>query len=315
MALDTTTSARPATATDRYREAERALWAHYGLAPTERFVDIPEPSVRLRVVEVGAGEPVVFLPGTLVAGPAWGALVRELPDRRCLLVDPPGVGLSAPLAYPAGGYGVTVTAIMRGLFDGLGLERATVIGQSSGAVWALRAALAMPSRIPRVVLLGGGPVVDELEVPGFIARLASPVGALIVRLPLSPDRARSIMRRSGHGATLDAGGVPDDLPNWMAALARDTRSMHAERAMVRTLVRRGGWKPGLTFRDRELAAIEPPVSWVVGETDPVGSIDLWRRTAARMPRAEVTMVPAAGHLPWLDDPATVAGVIRSATDH
>ena len=102
MALDTTTSARPATATDRYREAERALWAHYGLAPTERFVDIPEPSVRLRVVEVGAGEPVVFLPGTLVAGPAWGALVRELPDRRCLLVDPPGVGLSAPVAYPAG---------------------------------------------------------------------------------------------------------------------------------------------------------------------------------------------------------------------
>jgi len=123
------------------------------------------------------------------------------------------------------------------------------------------------------------------------------------------------MRRSGHGATLDAGGIPDELPNWMASLARDTRSMHAERAMVRTLVRRGGWKPGLTFRDRELAAIEPPVSWVVGETDPVGSIDLWRRTAARMPRAEVTMVRAAGHLPWLDDPATVAGVIRSATDH
>ena len=315
MALDTTTSARPATATDRYREAERALWAHYGLAPTERFVDIPEPSVRLRVVEVGAGEPVVFLPGTLVAGPAWGALVRELPDRRCLLVDPPGVGLSAPLAYPAGGYGVTVTAIMRGLFDGLGLERATVIGQSSGAVWALRAALAMPSRIRRVVLLGGGPVVDELEVPGFIARLASPVGALIVRLPLSPDRARSIMRRSGHAATLDAGGIPDELPNWMTSLARDTRSMHAERAMVRTLVRRGGWQPGLTFSDRELAAIGPPVSWVVGETDPVGSIDLWRRTATRMPRAEVTMVPGAGHLPWLDDPATVAGVIRSATDH
>ena len=80
--------------------------------------------------------------------------------------------------------------------------------------------------------------------------------------------------------------------------------------MVRTLVGGGRWKPGLTFDDRELAAIEPQVSWVIGEYDPIGSVDLWRRVATRIPRAEVTMVPAAGHLPWLDDPVTVARIVR-----
>jgi pimeloyl-ACP methyl ester carboxylesterase len=312
MALETTTSARPTTAIDRYRHAEQALWARYGLAPTERFIDVPEPSVRLRVVEMGGGEPVVFMPGTMVTGPAWGALVRELPRRRCLLVDRPGEGLSAPLTYPAGGYGMTVTAVMRGLFDRLGLERATVVGHSIGTVWALRAALAMPSRVSRVVLLAGGPVVDELEVPPFIARIASPLGAIMVHLPLSPDRARSIMRDSGHGATLDAGRIPDELPNWLAAFARDTPSMRHERAMVRTLVGRGRWKPGLTFDDRELAAVEPPVDWIVGSADPIGSIELWQRAATRMPRARVTIVANAGHLPWLDDPAAVGGVIRDS---
>jgi pimeloyl-ACP methyl ester carboxylesterase len=312
MALETMNPARPVTAAERYRQAERALWRHYGLAPSERFVDLMEPSVRLRVVEVGAGDPIVFVPGTLVTGPAWGALVRELDGYRCVLVDRPGEGLSSPVVYPPGRYGATVSSLMRGLFDELRLDRATVIGHSIGTVWALRAALAMPSRVGRVVLLGGGPVVDEAEVPSFVARTASPFGAIMVRLPLSADRARSIMRDAGHGATLDAGGVPDELPNWMAAFVRDTRSMHHERAMIRTLVGGHRWKPGLTIDDRELGAIEPQVAWVVGSADPIGSIDLWKRVATRMRRAEVTIIDNAGHLPWLDDPATVADVIRSA---
>jgi 2-hydroxy-6-oxonona-2,4-dienedioate hydrolase len=312
MALETTTSVRPATGLVRYRQAEQALWQRYGLAPTERFVDVTEPFVRIRIVEVGSGEPIVFVPGTLVTGPAWGALIRELDGARCLLVDRPGEGLSSPVDYPAGGYGTTVSRLMRGLFDEVGLERATVVGHSIGTVWALRAALAMPSRVSRVVLLGSGPVVDELEVPPFIARTASPLGALMIRLPFSPDRARSIMRDSGHGATLDAGGVPDELPRWIASFVRDTPSMRHERSMMRTLVGGGHWKPGLTFDDRELAAIEAPVSWAVGSADPIGSIELWKRVAMRMRRAEITIVDNAGHLPWLDDPTAVADVVRQA---
>jgi pimeloyl-ACP methyl ester carboxylesterase len=278
----------------------------------ERFVDVTEPSVRIRVVEVGSGEPIVFVPGTMVTGPAWGALVAELAGYRCLLIDRPGEGLSSPVTYPSGRYGATVSAVMRGLFDELKLERATVVGHSIGTVWALRAALALPSRVSRVVLLGGGPLVDDLEVPPFIARIASPLGAVMVRLPLSAERARSMMRDSGHAATLDAGGIPDELPNWLATFARDTPSMRYERAMVRTLVGRGRWKPGLTFDDRELAAIEAPVSWAVGSADPIGSIELWKRVAMRMRRAEITIVDNAGHLPWLDDPAAVADLVRQA---
>ena len=32
------------------------MWSHYGLEPTERFVEIESPAVRLRIQEVGSGE-------------------------------------------------------------------------------------------------------------------------------------------------------------------------------------------------------------------------------------------------------------------
>lgn len=83
--------------TERYRQAEQALWGHYGLKPTERFIELDSPRVRLRVVEVGSGEPVLFVPGTAGTGPYWGPLVRELKGFRCLMLDRPGWGLSSPV--------------------------------------------------------------------------------------------------------------------------------------------------------------------------------------------------------------------------
>jgi hypothetical protein len=43
----------------KYRHAEAALWEHYGVEPTEQFIDLHAPRVRLRVVEVGSGDPIV----------------------------------------------------------------------------------------------------------------------------------------------------------------------------------------------------------------------------------------------------------------
>src|SRR5262245_23868693 len=188
---------------DRYCRAQRALWDRYAIDAAAHYVELADPRCRLRIVEVGAGRPIVFAPGTFVAGPAWAGLVRELQGTfRCLLLDRPGHGLSSPIRYPPGGYGRTAATVMRGLFDALGLESAAVVGSSIGNVWALRAVLELPARVNAVALLGAGPLVDDVAAPGFIRLLASPLGALIVRLPFSIDRARSLVRDSAHGARL-----------------------------------------------------------------------------------------------------------------
>jgi hypothetical protein len=104
-----------------YRQAERALWAHYRLEPLERFVDVR--GVRLRVLELGSGEPALFVHGT--GGPGtWPSLAGALSGYRCLLLDRPGWGLSAPVDYSGHEYKTFVADLPSGVLDDLGVERA-----------------------------------------------------------------------------------------------------------------------------------------------------------------------------------------------
>ena len=137
-AAPTMTSAEPGA--DRYREAERSLWTYYGLEARERFVELSSPPVTMRVVEVGSGPPVLFIPGTGGTGPYWGSLVRSLTGFRCLMLDRPGWGLSTRLDYSSADYGATVAHLLRGVLDALEIARAHVVGASIGDLWALRLA-------------------------------------------------------------------------------------------------------------------------------------------------------------------------------
>jgi pimeloyl-ACP methyl ester carboxylesterase len=294
--------------TQRYREAERELWDHYGLEPTERFLDLDSPAVRLRVLEVGSGEPVLFVHGTV--GPsAWASLIHELPGFRSIVLERPGWGLSSAIDFSSQEYKALAADLLSGALDALELERAHVVGGSIGNVWALRLAAQHPSRVSRIVLMGGGPIVSEVGVPGIIRLLASPAGALIVRLPDKQARVRSILRESGHGASLDAGRIPDEFVDWRVAVGRETHSMRHEREMVCAIVRGKSYRPGLTFEDAELAAIRHPVLHLYGTADPVGAPDTWRRVAGVLPRGEVRLVEGAGHMPWFDDPGRVAAQV------
>jgi 2-hydroxy-6-oxonona-2,4-dienedioate hydrolase len=298
-----TTSAR--TRAERYLEAERRLWQRYGLEPEERFLDLDAPAARLRVLEVGSGEPVLFVHGTV--GPAaWASLICELPGFRSIVLDRPGWGLSSAIDFSGRDYGATVAEVLRGTLDALEVERAHVIGGSIGNVWALRLAERYPAKVSRIVLMGGGPIVSEAGIPGMIRLLASPAGALMVRLPDKPARVRSILRQSGHGASLDGGRIPDEFIDWRLAVGRETDSMRHEREMVRAIVKGNSYRPGLTFADAELAAIRQPTLHVYGTADPVGSVDIWKQVAGALPCGELSLVEGAGHMPWFDNPSKVA---------
>jgi pimeloyl-ACP methyl ester carboxylesterase len=294
----------------RYREAERALWRQYGLEPTERFVELESPAVRLRVLEVGSGEPALFVHGTAGTGPYWAPLVRELQGVRCLMLDRPGFGLSSAIDYSRHEFESAVAELLNGALDALGVDRAHVVGASIGNVPALRLATQHPSRVGRIVLLGGSPLVPDVRVPPVIRLLASPLGVLLVRLSGKQKMVRNQLRGIGHGPSLDAGRIPDEFIEWRATLSRETDSMRSERDLVRSIVKARAFRPGLTLEDAELAAIRQPTLLVYGTADPVGTVDVWRRVAGLLARGELSLVGGAGHVPWLDDPTRVAIDVR-----
>jgi pimeloyl-ACP methyl ester carboxylesterase len=140
--------------------------------------------------------------------------------------------------------------------------------------------------------------------------VASPIGAIIVRLPVSQNRVRSILRDSGHGPSLDAGRIPEAFVTWRAANDTETAAMRHERAMVRQVVGGAAYRPGITFADEELAAIEAPVLVVYGTGDPTGDAGTWRAFATALPDGSLEVIEGAGHMPWFDDPGGVAALVR-----
>jgi pimeloyl-ACP methyl ester carboxylesterase len=301
----TTTAAE--TPIDRYRRTEQALWAHHGLTPYERFIDLDSPRLRLRVLEVGIGEPILFVHG-LIGPDAWAPLVRELRGFRCLVLDRPGWGLSSTFDYSTRPYKSVTADILKGVLDGLGIDRAHVIGGSIGTLWALRLAATHPSRVDRIALIGAAPLLSDVRIPTVLRMIASPIGAMMIRRA-SPDMLRSILRSSGHGASLDDGRIPEQFIEWRRSASRDTRAMQSERDMLRQAIvnwMRPGLRPGLAFDDAELTAIAHPTLYVHGATDPTGTAEFARRLVDLLPRGELEIINDGGHEPWFEDVDQVA---------
>lgn len=299
--------------TDRaavYRAAERDFLASYGLEASERFVEAGPSRARLRVQEIGSGEPILFVHGTGGSGAYFAPLVRALEGFRCLLLDRPGWGLSEPVDFSDRPYTTVVTELLHDTLKAFGVERAHVVGASVGNVWALRLAQAHPARVRRLVLLGGMPSPELDRIPVFIRLLRSPLGRVIVRLPQNPKIMRKQLAGLGHEATLEAGSAFDAFIEWRVIAAQETDFLRHERDMVRAVLDRRGFRPGIAPEPEELRQIEHPTLMVYGTADPVGSTDLWERFVERLPAGELVLVEDAGHLPWYDAASRISQRMR-----
>ncbi len=262
------------------------------------------------MLEVGSGEPVLFVHGTVGPG-GWASLISELPGFRSIVLERPGWGLSSAIDFSGQDYGKLVAEVLRGALDALELEWAHVAGGSIGNVWALRLAARDPSRSVGSSCWAPGRSCPKPGFPGVIRLLASPAGALMVRMPGNRSRLRSILRQSGHGPSLEDGRIPDEFLDWRVRVESDTDSMRHERDMVCAIVKGTSYRPGLTFDDAELAAIQQPTLHVHGTSDEtVGSAESWQRVADALPRGELCLVEGAGHMPWFDDSTRVADEVR-----
>ncbi len=287
----------------RYREAERLLWESYGALPTERWCNLSRLGTKVRVLEVGGGPAVIFVHGGNISGSSWAGLVARLSGFRCILVDRPGCGLSPSLVTPVRAEGLDQFAetFFLDLLDSLELKSAHVVATSFGAQIALRAAAALPGRIDRMVLFGWSFGASR-RLPGFMRMTGVPgVARLMTAMPVNPRAVRMIFRSIGHGPTLKAGRLTEADLAWYLSLLRDTETLRTDVASAQSLIsaRRGLTEPGV-LSDALLAKVTNAVYLLWGESDPFGGSAVAHAFAARLPHAELELLPAAGHAPWLD---------------
>jgi pimeloyl-ACP methyl ester carboxylesterase len=244
--------------------------------------------VRLHVDVEGAGPTVVLAPGVAGSARNLGPQARALRSRyRVVRYDARGHARSEAPDDPAA---YTLEALADDLgrvLDEVGVSEAVVGGISMGAMTVLAFALDHPKRVRGLVLAG------------LPASPASGSGLGHVALAFADAIERDGLEAAG--ARFVWGGE-SGLDARAAALVRQGFLEHPPRALVHLLRGVVARWPAVGVLGVRLARCDVPTLIVAGADD-AGAREPSRALAAALPRAELVVIPDAGHLVNLEQPA------------
>jgi 2-succinyl-6-hydroxy-2,4-cyclohexadiene-1-carboxylate synthase len=228
---------------------------------------------------------VILLHGFTHTGRSWDPVIEAAGERyRPIAPDMRGHGTASDREP------VTLEAVI-GDVASLTPADFTLVGYSMGGRIALHAALALPERVERLVLVGASPGIADPAERAIRRRADERLADEIEQLPIE-----EFARRWASNPVLagQPGWVHEDrLRNTTAGLARALRGL--------------GTGALLSLWDR-LPELRVPVLLVVGERD-----HKFRAIAEEMSAAiedvEVIVAPGAGHAVHLEAPTAVAGLL------
>lgn len=292
----------------RIEDAEERLFAKHEVSPTRRTLTFDTEPSRIRVLELGSGPPVLLLHPAGFFGAVWVSQLARLRAHRILAPDLPGHGLSGAFDYRGVDlrrkFVVDATAIL----DELEIDRAAVVGNSLGGMYALWLALAAPERVTRLAIVGvPGIALSGARVDLGIALLGVPVlNRFLLRLPSNPRRTRAMLTPS-LGKPASQAADPEIFEIHYLAGRRQEVVFSITTMMQREL----RWKtprPEWIVRHDELASLAMPTCLLFGDADAYGGREVADAAAREIPDARVESI-SGGHLPYLDQPDECARLL------
>lgn len=253
---------------------ERAVMAAYDAAlaaywPPHETLTVPTRYGETFVVAArdAAAPPLVMLHGAGSNSAVWaGDAAVYAADFRVLAVDLIGEpGKSAPSRPPWDG--PAFAEWLADALDGLGLERAILLGLSQGGWTALKFAVTRPERVERLVLLAPGGIRPDRS--SFLLKA--------VGLSLLGRRGRDRLQRSVIG---DA-PMPREVEAYMTLIMDEFKP-------------RIGKLP--IFTDEELRRLAMPVLMIGGDRDVIrDEVAIAGRLEALLPDVQTVIIAGAGH--------------------
>lgn len=294
-----------------YSEVERQVFANLTLKPQARQLRLTRPPLELRVIEVGAGEPALFLHGYSLCTAHWAPLIARLPSLQCIAIDMPGHGGSGGVDYSGVDLRSWFKEMLTSCLDELGLESAHIIAHSQGAMIGMWLALDAPERVRSLVAIGTPAVAFGAHL-GQLRMLALPgIGPLLTSMP-----ARVSESMFGRMMAANMGRHAVDTAPELVRAARLAQRRAGFGKTVSTYLREmfkgvASEPPRYVLSDDELKRIQQPVLIVWGKDDdhyqPIAEAE---NKAALIPNAHFEVVPG-GHEPWLDDPEPCAQLVSA----
>jgi pimeloyl-ACP methyl ester carboxylesterase len=295
----------------RFRATEARVAAANGLDVRERWIDVASPAVRVRVLDAGSGDPVLFINGISAPGILMAPLAGRLPGHRVLLVDLPGHGLSPPYLWQGAPVRAQAVDIVAGVLDGLGIDRVTLVGNALGGLFSLWFALDRPKRLARAVLVGQPAAAiagarGDFGMGVFTAPVIGRVAAEMARLPLPRSVGRMGLRTpAGDNA---ARSVSDDIVDLHLLSLRLPGQAGSYRSLLRRLMVGRTPRPELVLSDAELASFTVPLLFVWPEDDQFLPPAAGKPSVDKIPTARF-VTTSGGLFAWYDDPDRCATLV------
>jgi pimeloyl-ACP methyl ester carboxylesterase len=259
--------------------------------------------IRLHWQELGRGQPLLLIHGLADSHRTWTQLVRAFPDRRVIVVDLPGHGLSE---RPDAPYTLAWYASVIGeLWDQLDLEDVELVGHSFGGGIAQWLLLTHRHRVSRLALIAPGGHGREV---GLAVRLLGGVHG-VERLidPFLAIGTRIAMRRALYPALSEEDIA---LAAWMNAAPGTARALART---ARAAVDLGGQRVSVLDHAHELTDL-PPTAIFWGNRDPIIPSSHADRADRVLVGASVYRYPGCGHWPHLERANDVARDLRAFFD-
>ena len=255
--------------------------------------------LRLHVRDSGpvAAPAIVMLHGFGASLHTWEPWAEALSGRfRVIRYDLPGFGLTGP--DPTGDYSdARAVAVLAALMDRLGVQRASLIGNSLGGEIAWRFAAAHPARVTRLVLIAPAGFAPPGRAYGEPMRV--PLLAQLLRYTLPEAVVRSgVATAYGDPAALNEAVV---MRYWELLLAPGVREAILARAEQSRLA-----DPRPLLRQ-----VGAPTLLLWGERDRLIPVASARDYLSCLPAATLVVLPGLGHVPQEEAPATALAPVRA----
>lgn len=253
----------------------------------------------------GEGPVILLIHGMAGSSKTWRE-VMPLLARDFTVVAPDLIG-HGESAKPMGDYSLGAYASgLRDVLGVLGIERATVVGQSLGGGVAMQLAYQHPELAERLVLVGSGGLGREVS---WILRLLTLPGAEYLMPVFFPtflrDRGNDVSRML-HERGIRAPHVAE---MWRAyASLAQAENRHAFVRTLRAVIDPGGQSVSAT--DRLYLAAGLPTLIVWGDQDPVIPVEHGRRAHELIPGSHLEIFEGCGHFPHVEAPQRFADVLR-----
>lgn len=296
-------------------EVEQRLLDHYGLQGRTDYVELKQTPIRVRVLEVGSGRPIVVMLGGAGEGYPFFALAAQLKDWKWIIINRPGAGLSDFVDHRQVDLRQLAIDTFGSVMDASGLDSAPFVCNSMGGSWGFWFALAQPRRVAQMVQLGCPALMFNTSPPFMIRLMSIPMlnrQLVNFMVPKNPGVALEFMKIMGSSEEVIKAQPPlaNEAAYIFAQVPTYRDAWYTLLEAVYTLV---GTKARYQFGEESLARIETPVLLIWGNNDPVVHLNVAHKVAKIIPKARLCEV-SSGHLPYMDQPETCARLIQEFLD-